>query len=49
MTESKPRRGRPRKDKPLTVAQRVRRYRLRQEKRNEEHMKSLMAIVKDMQ
>jgi hypothetical protein len=48
MTEAKPKRGRPRKDQPLTVLQRVRRHRLKQERINEQHMKSLMDIIKEL-
>jgi len=39
-------RGRPRKEKPMTTLERVRRHRYRQEQKNEAHMKELMAIIK---
>jgi len=44
----KPKRGRPRKDKPLTTLQRVRRHRLKQERKNEAHLKELINIIKGM-
>jgi len=49
MTETKPKRGRPTEgEKPLTVLQRVRRHRYRQEIKNEQHMRELIAIIKQM-
>lgn len=46
MMEPKRGRGRPRKENKLTVLQRVRRHRLKQERKNDAHMKELMAIIK---
>lgn len=39
-------RGRPKKANKLTVLQRVRRHRLKQERKNEAHLKELIAIIK---
>lgn len=47
-SEPKRGRGRPRKANKLTVLQRVRRHRLRQEQKNEAHLKELINIIKDM-
>ena len=47
-SEPKRSRGRPRKDNKLTVLQRVRRHRLRQERKDQEHMKSLLDIIKGL-
>ena len=47
-TEPKRSRGRPRKANKLTVLQRVRRHRLKQERKNQEHMKELMSIIKSI-
>jgi hypothetical protein len=41
-------RGRPRKVNKLTVLQRVRRHRLKQERKNEAHLKELLNIIKDI-
>jgi hypothetical protein len=41
-------RGRPKKANKLTVLQRVRRHRYRQEIKNEQHMRELIAIIKQM-
>lgn len=38
--------GRPRKENKLTVLQRVRRHRLKQERKNDAHMKELMDLIK---
>jgi len=47
-TEPKRSRGRPRKANKLTVLQRVRRHRLKQERKNQEHIKELMSIIKSI-
>lgn len=47
-TPAKRGRGRPRIANPLTVLQRVRRHRLKQERKNEEHMKELVAVIKSL-
>jgi hypothetical protein len=46
--EQKPKRGRPRQgEKPLTVLQRVRRHRWKQEQKNDAHMQELMKIIRE--
>ena len=49
MTETKPKKGRPQLgDKPLTVLQRVRRHRFKQEQKDQAHMKQLLEIIKEI-
>lgn len=47
-TPAKRGRGRPRVANPLTVLQRVRRHRLKQDRINEEHMRELVAVIKSL-
>ena len=46
-TEPKRPRGRPRKLKPKTTLERVRKHRYLQEQKNEAHMQELIQIIKD--